>query len=114
MNSPGPRGRSMWRSTGFGLQRQLLLSYGCLRRPAEFCCQNAVDFFTQDGTVNFGCLPDFLPVDPEICMDENVPEGDDLRHGICGKRSVSSSEMRAATSPMMASFCTTALRTSSD
>ncbi len=48
-------------------------------RPTEFGSQNANDLSTQGGAVNLGRLPNFIPVNPKVRMDQDVPERDYLR-----------------------------------
>ena len=73
-------------------------------RPAGFSCQDQSNLFTQDRTAILGGAPDDVPVDAEVGVNKNIAKGNDLSQGTSGWRVFSSSETRAAASPIIASF----------
>lgn len=48
-------------------------------RIPKLCCENRGGLLAQSGAVNLDRLPDFIPVDTEICVDQNISKGNDLR-----------------------------------
>src|SRR5207248_4685226 len=54
------------------------------RDLCEFCSENAGGLPAQDWAIKPGCLPDFIPVDSKICVDEDIAEGHHLWPGNLG------------------------------
>jgi hypothetical protein len=95
-----------------GRQRSALALIAC--RGARFRRKDIDNMLAQHRAVDFGSLPNLGPIDPEICMHQNVPESDDGGHGTCGYRLLRPLDIAAAASPTIDNFCTTALRINSD
>ena len=60
-----------------GVGRPFLISLPLLQlaeRTRQYHNLPIGSLLAQRGAVNVGCFPDFLPVDPKICMNQNVPE----------------------------------------
>ena len=51
---------------------------GLISRAAGLRCQGADYLLPQNGATIPGGQPDHIPIDPEVRVDEDVTEGDDL------------------------------------